>query len=62
MKITRPDGTLETCGKCAAVGTNSKGPGAHSPGCPAAADTARAVKAEQEFTTAMEAIYPEENE
>ena len=26
------------------------------------ADTARAVKAEQEFATAMEAIYPEENE
>ena len=23
------------CGKCAAVGTNSKGPGAHSPGCTA---------------------------
>ena len=22
-----------TCGKCAAIGTNSKGPGAHIPGC-----------------------------
>jgi hypothetical protein len=39
MTILRADGTVETCGKCAAIGTNGGGsPGAHAPDCTFAND------------------------
>jgi hypothetical protein len=33
-RVTDAEGRTVTCAKCATIGTNAAGPGAHAPGCP----------------------------